>query len=373
MDEIMTKLAGIITPEDLKELKSSIDEKVKSKVALALEEASKDLESKASIFCEKRITAELKEKESKLDQLSKDYCAEYCNKVQESANSAVKDQVKVIEEEAEKFCKETIESIVAEKTSQIEKINEEYCKELKEKAMKENEEYKKKLMIEAEKYCTDVLEENFKIKYGEELDRIEESVLSTLDKYLNYAISEKISPTMIKQAAITETYAPIIAGIKALFEQTYIPLDTTGTNMVTKLKKEKADLERSLTKQVNENLELNAVIDKTAKEALIAEKTSHLDENQKIKVKNFFSDKKYPQVRKDIDNYVEMIGEQVNMFKRSSMVTEKQHSFRLHRPHTISNQNDDAGEYIRESYKPVKESQSADDYLLTQSSHLAKV
>jgi len=374
MEEIIDKLSGIITPEDLEALKTSINDKVNSKVALALEDASKDLEAKAAEFCEARVKAELEDKTQQLDTLSSEYCKEYCEKVQISADEAIKEQVKAIEEEAESFCKETIDSLIEEKTSEIEKINEAFCAEFKEKCLKENEEYKKQTMIEAEKYCEDVLEENFKIKYGEELNTIEESVLTALDKYLKYDISEKISPDMVKQAAINETYAPIIAGIKSLFEETYTPLDTTGSNLVGKLKKEKADLERSLTKQINENLELSSVIDKTAKESLITEKTAHLTEAQKAKVKNFFGDKKYDSVRKDIGNYVEMIEEQVEMFKKpSSMVNEKRGNFRLNHRNEIARQTDNAGEYIRESFKKDTSAEDGKDFLLTQSSRLTKL
>jgi hypothetical protein len=373
MEDIIDKLSGVLSPEDLEALKTSINEKVESKSRLALEEASKDLEAKATEFCETRIKAELDEKTKQLDTLSSEYCKEYCEKVQVSADEAIKEQVKAIEEEAENFCKETIESLIEEKTAEIEKINEAYCAEFREKCKLENEEYKKQIMVEAEQYCDDVLEENFKIKYGEELNAIEESVLTTLDKYLKYDISEKISPSIIKQAAITETYAPIIAGIKSLFEETYIPLDTTGSNVLSKLKKEKADLERTLTKQINENLELNSVIDKTAKESLITEKTAHLTESQKTKVRNFFGDKKYDSVRKDIGNYVEMIEEQVEMFKKpTSMVNEKR-SNRFNHRNEIASQKDNAGEYIRESFRKDTSNTDGKDFLLTQSSRLSKL
>ena len=97
-------------------------------------------------------------------------------------------------------------------------------------------------------------------------------------------------------------------------------------------------------------------------------------EAQKAKVKNFFGDKKYDSVRKDIGNYVEMIEEQVEMFKKpSSMVNEKRGNFRLNHRNEIARQTDNAGEYIRESFKKDTSAEDGKDFLLTQSSRLTKL
>lgn len=266
MDKILEKLAGTLSAEDLQEIKESfeaeVDERVKSKLA----EETESLSKKADEFCQKKIKEAVEKKTAELEDLANKYCEERCSKI------AMKEQ---------------------------EKLNAQ-CKKLEEAA---------------EQYIYEYFDEKFTEKYGQELQALEEKVITGLDKYLEYNISEKINDKLITKTALSETYAPIIEGIQHLFEDQYVPMDLTGSKKLREAKAENAELQKSLKKQLAENMRLIDLVEDSNKKATIAEKTSGLDAAQKARVQKFFESKSLSETRKDIDDYVEMISEQTTMMR----------------------------------------------------------
>ena len=123
---------------------------------------------------------------------------------------------------------------------------------------------------------------------------------------------------------MTETYAPIIEGIQHLFEEQYVPMDLTGSKKLREAKAENAELEKSLKKQLAENMRLIDLVEDSTKKATIAEKTYGLDATQKARVQKFFESKSLSETKKDIDDYVEMITEQsINMRNNRANLFEK--------------------------------------------------
>ena len=120
-------------------------------------------------------------------------------------------------------------------------------------------------------------------------------------------------------------YAPIIDGVKSLFEEQYTPLDVTGSKKLRELKAENAELQKSLKKQLSENLRLAEVAEVNSKKALISEKTEGMTQREKSKVKNFFESKSFSETKTDIDNYIEMLDEQAEEIR--AFRSERQHLF----------------------------------------------
>lgn len=266
MDKILEKLAGVLSAEDLQEIKESFETAVEERLKSKLAEETESLSKKADEFCQKKIKEAVEKKTAELEDLANKYCEERCAKI------ALKEQ---------------------------EKLNTQ-CKKLEEAA---------------EQYIYEYFDEKFTEKYGQELQALEEKVITGLDKYLEYNISDKINDKLITKTAMSETYAPIIEGIQHLFEDQYVPMDLTGSKKLREAKAENAELQKSLKKQLAENMRLIDLVEDSNKKATIAEKTSGLDAQQKARVQKFFESKSLSETKKDIDDYVDMISEQVTMMR----------------------------------------------------------
>jgi hypothetical protein len=92
-------------------------------------------------------------------------------------------------------------------------------------------------------------------------------------------------------------------------------MDLTGSKKLREAKAENAELQKSLKKQLAENMRLIDLVEDSNKKATIAEKTYGLDPQQKARVQKFFESKSLSETKKDIDDYVEMISEQTEMFR----------------------------------------------------------
>ena len=266
MDKILEKLAGVLSAEDLQEIKESFESAVEERLKSKLAEETESLSKKADEFCQKKIKEAVEKKTAELEDLANKYCEERCSKIAMKEQEKLQSQCKMLEEAAEQ-------------------------------------------------YIYEYFDKKFTEKYGQELQALEEKVITGLDKYLEYNISEKINDKLITKTAMSETYAPIIEGIQHLFEDQYVPMDLTGSKKLREAKAENAELQKSLKKQLAENMRLIDLVEDSNKKATIAEKTSGLDAQQKARVQKFFESKSLSETKKDIDDYVDMISEQVTMMR----------------------------------------------------------
>lgn len=302
MDKILEKLATLgVQAEDLNDIKKSFDEAVEAKVKINSDKEARVLAEKSADWCKKQI-AEAKQKiTAETEEMAKLYC---------------------------------------------QKIKEQYEKEANEKVQA----YAKSLDEASEAFVFNQLEEKFREKYGEELKAIENKVITGIDKYLEFNIKEKIGPKLIQKTAMSEMYAPIIDGVKSLFEEQYIPLDLTGAKKIREMKAENAELQKSLKKQLSENLRLAEVAEVNSKKALIAEKTEGMTPRQKAKVNRLFENKTFSETKKDIDNCIEMLDEEADQIR--ALREDRQRLFeRAKRAKRQSAFVEDRTENINEGYK----------------------
>jgi len=301
-----------------------------------------------------------------LETLAQKFTAEELNEVKKTIESTIDERVqakldleaKTVAKKAEEFCQTKIKEAVEKKTAEIEDIANKYCAErcttLSEEANSEVARYKKKLEEASEQYIFEYFDKEFQKKYGKELEEIENRVIQGLDKYLERNITEQINPSLIKQTALSETYAPIIEGIKRLFEDEYVPMDQSGSKKIRELRAENSKLEESLKKQLDENMRLADLVESAGKKSLISEKTSDLTAAQRVKVKKFFKDKSLNETKKDIDAYIEMIQEQTEA--ADSMRYERDRLFE-HRERPVrktSYVEDRTQEPLTEKFRPRK-------------------
>ena len=317
-----------------------------------------------------------------LETLSQKFSAEELNEVKKAIEFTVDEKVKakseqeakMIAKKADEFCQKKIKEAVEKKTADIEEIANKFCEErcekLAEEANTKVESYKKKLEEASEQYILEYFDEKFTEKYGQELEAIEEKVITGLDKYLEYNINEKIGPDLIQKNAMQETYMPIVNGIKELFENECIPLDSTGSKKMRELKQQNAEIRATLQKQLDENLRLAELLESTGKKSLVSEKISDLSPEQRIKVKKFFKDKSLNETKKDIDDYIEMLQEQTNTM--NTMRYEREQLFENHEKPVRKSRyvEDRTNETITEKFKPKRRELSARERMMLGSANL---
>jgi cytidylate kinase len=316
MDKIIEKLSGVLSPEDLNEVKKAFESAVDERVQTKLDEETKNLAKKADEFCQKKIEEAVAKKTAELEDLANKYCEERCAKITEKAQKKLDSQQKKLEEAADQ-------------------------------------------------YICEYFDEKYKERFGQDLDDLEESLLTNLDKWLEMTISEKISPKLIQKQAVNETYEPIINAIKSAFEDQYVALDTTGSAKLREAKAEAAELRESLKKQVESGMRLSDKLDAAQKRALIAEKTRGLSSSQVSRVNKMFESKDYAETKEDIDEYVAMLNERAPIMKRpfAKPLSEKFKSNSL-------KVEDETQDIITEKFHPKKNLSESQDFLLKAASYL---
>jgi hypothetical protein len=313
------------------------------------------------------------------------------NEVKKSFDEAVETRVKAetdqISEKAEKYIAMRVDELAKAKTAELETLSEKYL-EIKTNTIAKNASLKlNEKTAEVEKACEDYINEYFEKafaeKYEKELALMEESILSQLDKYLDYAITENITPDLIKTTAVNETFAPIIKGIQNLFEEQYVPLNVSGKKKIKEAQAHVAELEETLKQQIQENMALTDRTEKYAKRALIAEKVADLSAADRANVRKFFAEKSFATTKSDIDSYCAVLKEsakkiqeakeqairesKVEMKEPRSLVTERTNSRPRPRTAVKSYTEDNTPDLVTERIKTYKQSrkldEASDDYL----------
>ncbi len=317
-----------------------------------------------------------------LETLSQKFSAEELNEVKKAIEFTVDEKVKVkseqeakmIAKKADEFCQKKIKEAVEKKTAEIEEIANKFCEERCEKLSKEAdakvESYKKKLEEASEQYILEYFDEKFTEKYGQELEAIEEKVITGLDKYLEYNINEKIGPEMIQKTALQETCQPIVEEFIHILEDRYVAPNTTGSKRIRELKAENAEIRSSLQKQLDENMRLAELVESTGKKSLISEKVADLSADQRLKVRKFFKEKSLNETKKDIDAYIEMIQEQADSI--NAMRYEREQLFERHEKPVRKSRyvEDRTNETITEKFKPKRRELSARERMMLGSANL---
>ena len=317
-----------------------------------------------------------------LETLSQKFSAEELNEVKKAIEFTVDEKVKVkseqeakmIAKKADEFCQKKIKEAVEKKTAEIEEIANKFCEERCEKLSKEAdakvESYKKKLEEASEQYILEYFDEKFTEKYGQELEAIEEKVITGLDKYLEYNINEKIGAEMIQKTALQETCQPIVEEFIHILEDRYVAPNTTGSKRIRELKAENAEIRSSLQKQLDENMRLAELVESTGKKSLISEKVADLSADQRLKVRKFFKEKSLNETKKDIDAYIEMIQEQADSI--NAMRYEREQLFERHEKPVRKSRyvEDRTNETITEKFKPKRRELSARERMMLGSANL---
>ena len=205
-----------------------------------------------------------------------------------------------------KVFESAVDSMIEEKTeaklSDLIQLKEE---ELKSKYEGLAEEYVSK---EVEKRVTD---EKAKLveSYDKKLSLLEQKVVTKLDSYLDHVISEQISDEMLEKVAINETLQPVVEGIRAVFSDNHLKLNSKAQATIDSLTSGIEEVKTELSESIEKNIQLETKLEQSAVYLLISEKTNGLKKSDKQKVVEMFKSKDFDEVEKNIDNYLQLIKE----------------------------------------------------------------
>ena len=205
-----------------------------------------------------------------------------------------------------KIFESAVESMIEEKTqgklSDLIQLKEE---ELKSKYEGLADEYVSK---EVAKQLT---EEKAKLidGYDEKLSLLEQKVVTKLDSYLDHVISEQISDEMLEKVAINETLQPVVEGIRAVFSDNHLKLNSKAQATIDSLTTGMSEIKDDLSESIEKTIQLETKLEQSAVYLLISEKTNGLKKSDKQKVVEMFKTKEFEEVEKNIDNYLQLIKE----------------------------------------------------------------
>jgi hypothetical protein len=212
-------------------------------------------------------------------------------------SNKVIDKVKeLLKEEDLKELETLIESLVDEKVA----LKEE---ELKKNYEKINEEYVAKVLAEeTEKIKVQLTEEKNK-----EVEILENTIIEKLDAFLDNEITQNINEETITEAARNEINDPIVEGIKKLFAENFVELDSEGSSLLKQAKLELESLQTENSKLIEEKTELSVTAEKAATTLLLKDKTTGLTDEQTIRVKTLFEGKSFDEVHEKIDTFIDSL------------------------------------------------------------------
>jgi len=202
----------------------------------------------------------------------------------------------VLTEEDLKVFQEQLKEFITEESKKIsDLIVEEKTKAIQEASDKLIEETKETLKVEIAK------------DYDAKMEKLEEDLIVKLDTTIDNLIESKISDDLISKVALNETLEPVIVGIKKLFSDNLLDLDLEGSGVVSKLKVENENLSKQLSESMAEKITLSETLEKISVKTLISESVSGLNDVQKDRVIKMFENKKFDDVKTNIDAMIDLV------------------------------------------------------------------
>ena len=165
--------------------------------------------------------------------------------------------------------KEIIKSSVDEEVSKRVAVKEdELVKKLTESSEAFIEEQLSERIAEKEKE----LEE----KAMEEKVQFEEKMVNYLDMFLENEINANISDEVVEKVALKEVFEPIVTGIKALYEENGLFIESSDEKIVENLQKQVDEYKTKLADKINENVELAQIGEQAAAKLKLISLTAFL-------------------------------------------------------------------------------------------------
>jgi len=191
-------------------------------------------------------------------------------------------------------------------------------KMISERVTAKSEELKVKYEKIADKYVTEqvakkVTAEKAKLveDYDAKLTILEKKIVSKLDSFMDHIITEQISDEVIEKIAINEVFSPVVEGIKKVYAENFIELNSDSSKKIDEAQSKIKKLEGQLSEAMAKSMESEERLEKTATYLLISEKCEGMTGSQKQRLVKMLKNEKFDVVKNKIDTYVEVIKESV--------------------------------------------------------------
>jgi hypothetical protein len=124
------------------------------------------------------------------------------------------------------------------------------------------------------------LQEQYENYVNEAYGILSEEMEDKLDQYLNYVVSEWMDENelVLEQGVRNEIMEDFIVGLKQLFEDHYIDVPEAEVSAVEMLSAKVAELENRLNAAIDDNIELEAALEDSARESILDVASADLSE-----------------------------------------------------------------------------------------------
>ena len=131
------------------------------------------------------------------------------------------------------------------------------------------------------------LEESNEAKLNEEIDRINETVLDQVDKYMTYVAEQwiKENKVAVNNSIRTELAESFIGGLSKLVNEHYFTIPDNQVDAVEALTEEIKSLQEKLNLQIDENISVKNQLDTFQKDEVLRQETSGLAATQVERIK----------------------------------------------------------------------------------------
>lgn len=154
------------------------------------------------------------------------------------------------------------------------------------------------------------LEESYEAKLSEEIEEANTFVVENLNKYLDYVVSEwmKENEVAIVSSLKSEMTEQFIHGLKNLFLEHYVEMPEEKLDVFSEMNSKLEDLEKKLSEQMEENIELKNIIEQNEAEKIFESISSGLATSQVEKLKTLAEGVEYTSLD-DLKSKLEVIKE----------------------------------------------------------------
>ena len=131
------------------------------------------------------------------------------------------------------------------------------------------------------------LQEEFETNLQEAAATMFEELSGSLDKYLDYAVSEWIEENRlaVDNGLRLDIAEDFMTGLRNLFTEHYIEVPENKTDIFAEMKNEISDLRSKLNETVNENIELVSIVESATKDSILEDVSVGLAETQVEKLR----------------------------------------------------------------------------------------
>jgi SHS2 domain-containing protein len=186
------------------------------------------------------------------------------------------------------------------------------------------------------------LEEEFEAKLVEEVQSINENLVTKIDEYLEYVVTEWMGENKlaIETGIKAELAEDFMVGLKNLFVEHYVDIPENKVEIVEEFAQQVEILESELDKAITDNVSLVEEINGYKKEKIVADISEGLTEVQLAKLKS-------------LSENIEFITE--NDYKQKLLLTKKKYFDESDSDEVVtkSNQMDEETSTLEESFSPV--------------------